>query len=104
MNLTNKKVLITGATGGIGNALIERYHNEGYNIFATGTNGSKLDKLTEIYADRLTCFKADLSQKDQIQGLVDEANEKLGEIREIPQKVLENKLKSLGLKVEDYFR
>ncbi|MBD74869.1 MAG: pseudouridine synthase [Rickettsiales bacterium] len=31
-------------------------------------------------------------------------NEKLGEIREIPQKVLENKLKSLGLKVEDYFR
>ena len=38
MNLKNKKVLITGATGGIGYSLVERFHNLGSKIIATGTN------------------------------------------------------------------
>ena len=31
MNLKNKKVLITGATGGIGNVLVEKFYNLGAN-------------------------------------------------------------------------
>ena len=34
----NKKILITGATGGIGNSLIEKFYNLGSTIVATGTN------------------------------------------------------------------
>ena len=45
MNLKNKKILITGATGGIGNCLVEKFVNLGANIVATGTNDEKLDKL-----------------------------------------------------------
>ena len=45
MNFANKKVLITGATGGIGNCLIEKFNNLGATILATGTNDEKLNNL-----------------------------------------------------------
>ena len=45
MNLKNKKILITGATGGIGNSLVEKFYNFGANILATGTNEEKLNNL-----------------------------------------------------------
>ena len=45
MNLKNKKVLITGATGGIGNSLVEKFNSYDAKIVATGTNEVKLDNL-----------------------------------------------------------
>ena len=60
MNLKNKKVLITGATGGIGNCLVKTFHNYGSQIVASGTNPEKLESLKkkypEIYIER---FKLD---------------------------------------------
>ena len=40
-----KNVMITGATGGIGGALVSIFHKNGYNVFASGTNEEKLNKL-----------------------------------------------------------
>ena len=48
MNLDNKKILITGATGGIGNALVNKFTSLGAIIFATGTNEEKLKNLKKI--------------------------------------------------------
>ena len=45
MNLKNKKVLITGATGGIGNTLVSKFNSLGSKIVATGTNEEKLENL-----------------------------------------------------------
>ena len=45
MNLQNKKILITGATGGIGNSLVEKFYDSAAIIVATGTNKEKLDNL-----------------------------------------------------------
>ena len=45
MNLKNKKVLITGATGGIGNFLVEKFDELGAKVFATGTNEEKLNSF-----------------------------------------------------------
>ena len=45
MNLKNKKILITGATGGIGNSLVEKFYKLGSLILATGTNENKLEEL-----------------------------------------------------------
>ena len=45
MNLKNKKILITGATGGIGNCLVKKFDEFGSIILATGTNEEKLSKL-----------------------------------------------------------
>ena len=64
MNLKNKKILITGATGGIGNCLVEKFHKLGSKIVATGTNEEKLDRLqtkfSNIYIEK---FKLDEHEK-----------------------------------------
>ena len=49
MNLKNKKVLITGATGGIGKSLVEKFNDLGSTIIATGTNDEKLNTLKKIF-------------------------------------------------------
>ena len=51
MNLKNKKVIITGATGGIGNSLVKNFHEGGHKILATGTNEEKLPKLKDEFKD-----------------------------------------------------
>ena len=48
MNLKDKKVLITGATGGIGNSLVKKFYELGANIVATGTNDDKLNYLLNL--------------------------------------------------------
>ncbi len=75
-----KNVLITGATGGIGSALVSIFHKNGYNIFATGTNTEKLKSLKEKYNERLGCLKSDLLDKSQIERIVKTANEHFGTI------------------------
>ena len=76
MNLKDKKVLITGATGGIGNCLVEKFYNLGSKILATGTNESKLDTLKNnfngILIDR---FKLD--DHDKIDEFIDNVSKKL---------------------------
>ena len=47
--LENKKVIITGATGGIGNAITDFFCKQKSSILATGTNQQKLDLLKEKY-------------------------------------------------------
>ncbi len=44
-NLKNKNIIVTGATGGIGNSIIEKLNEIGANILASGT---KIEKLEEI--------------------------------------------------------
>jgi len=41
MNLKDKKVLITGATGGIGHSLVKKFYELGADVLATGTNENK---------------------------------------------------------------
>ena len=38
MKLENKKILMTGATGGIGNSLVKKFTELGATVLATGTN------------------------------------------------------------------
>ena len=77
MNLNNKKILITGATGGIGNALVDKFNNLGASIFATGTNEEKLNNLKKNYPN-INVEKFLLDSHDKIESFVDTVNEKLG--------------------------
>ena len=77
MNLNKKKILITGATGGIGNALVDKFNNLGASIFATGTNEEKLKILKENYPN-INVEKFGLDNHDKIENFVDTVNEKLG--------------------------
>ena len=79
MNLKNKKVIITGATGGIGYSLVKKFVNSGSTVLATGTNTEKLKKLkTEFNNIEITQFKLDDHEK--IESFVDTAHSKLNGI------------------------
>ena len=45
INFQNKKIVITGATGGIGGALVEKFINLNGNVLATGTKNEKLEAI-----------------------------------------------------------
>lgn len=49
MHITHKTILITGATGGLGCALIPILHAHGANIIAVGRNQDTLDTLARDY-------------------------------------------------------
>ena len=53
MNLKNKKILVTGATGGIGNSLVEKFSSLGATVLATGTNEEKLNILKKKFPNIL---------------------------------------------------
>ena len=76
MNLKNKKILITGATGGIGNSLVKKFNDLGSKIIATGTNENKLDSLQKKYPQILV-EKFKLDEHDKIEKFIDLINEKL---------------------------
>ena len=77
MNLKNKKVLITGATGGIGNCIVKKFDELGAKIVASGTNEDKLkdleDKFSNIYSEK---FKLD--DHDKIENFINLVDQKLG--------------------------
>ncbi len=76
INFNNKKILITGATGGIGNALVEKFTSLGGNVLATGTKNEKLDLLKKNFP-KIKILKFDISEHDQIEQFVEKANSSL---------------------------
>ena len=45
----NKKIIVTGASGGIGNSIVEKLYNNGADILATGTRDEKLNELKQKF-------------------------------------------------------
>ncbi len=76
MNLKNKKVLITGATGGIGNCLVKKFYDLGSNVIATGTNEQKLEKIKKDFSSVQT-EKFKLDQHNKIEEFIDKIDKKL---------------------------
>jgi len=77
MTLKNKKVLITGATGGIGGSLVKKFLSLDSEILGTGTNSEKLEKLKSKYS-KIKVKKFDISSHSQIEKFIEEASEELG--------------------------
>ena len=46
-SLKDKNIIVTGASGGIGNSIVEKLYESGVNILATGTRVEKLEELKE---------------------------------------------------------
>ncbi len=72
-NLKNKKVIITGATGGIGNSLVECFIKHEARVLATGTNDEKL-KLINSKFDNVLTNKFDISNHDEIENFLDNSS------------------------------
>ena len=79
INLKNKKVLITGATGGIGNALVNKFSLLESSIFATGTKLDKLENLKKKFP-KINILKFDISDHSKIEEFVENVSSQLGGI------------------------
>ena len=53
INFGNKKIIITGATGGIGNELVKKFVSLKGKVLATGTNEEKQQFLLSMYKNDL---------------------------------------------------
>jgi len=76
-NLEKKNIIVTGASGGIGNAIIKKLSEEGANILASGTKIEKLEELKKNY-EGLKILKFDISQSDKIEEFIEKATSELG--------------------------
>ena len=76
-DLNNKNIIVTGASGGIGNAIIEKLNDKGANILASGTKIEKLDELKLKYK-KIKILKFDISQTDKIEEFIENATDLLG--------------------------
>ena len=77
MNLENKKIIITGATGGIGNSLVKKLSESGAKILATGTRLEKLEELKSKFKNT-DILKFDISKGEAIEEFIENATKQLG--------------------------
>ena len=77
MSLKNKKVIITGATGGIGSSLVKKFIDSGSLVLATGTKEDKLSNLKSEFNNILT-EKFNLSDHKNVEMFIENASNKLG--------------------------
>ena len=76
INFKNKKIIITGATGGIGYSLIKTFVTLGGNVLATGTKTEKLDLLKKEFPS-INILKFDISDHSKIEEFIENASSKL---------------------------
>ena len=76
-SLKNKNIIVTGASGGIGNSIVERLNQNGANILATGTRVEKLEELKKKF-NNIKILKFDISQHEKIEEFIENATKDLG--------------------------
>ena len=75
--IAKKNIIVTGASGGIGNSIVEKLFKNGANILATGTKKEKLDELKSKFKN-LKILKFDISQSEKIEEFIENATNELG--------------------------
>ena len=75
-----KRVLITGATGGIGAELVKLYTSHDYFVLAFGTNAEKLNLLKEKYGENVEVFSCDMANKEDIKSIFEKNQSQLSNI------------------------
>jgi 3-oxoacyl-[acyl-carrier protein] reductase len=76
-DLKNKNIIVTGATGGIGNSIIKRLDECGANILASGTKIEKLEELKNKF-NNIKILKFDISQSEKIEEFIENSFKELG--------------------------
>ena len=77
INFTNKKIIITGATGGIGGSLIKKFISLNGDVLGTGTKNEKLNLLEKEHSG-LKVKKFDISNHSKIEEFIENASNELG--------------------------
>ncbi len=67
MNDFNKKIFITGASGGIGSAICEKFLNKKYVLVLTSSSDEKIEILKKNYGNKHYYYKVDLSNSENLE-------------------------------------
>ena len=76
IDFKNKKILITGATGGIGGALVKKFLILGGKVLASGTKNEKLEELKNKYSN-IKILKFDISEHSKIEEFIENSYSQL---------------------------
>ena len=76
-DLKDKNILVTGASGGIGNAIIKKLSEAGANILASGTKIEKLEELKKNF-EKIKILNFDISQSNKIEEFIENVTKELG--------------------------
>ena len=76
-DVKNKNIIVTGASGGIGNSIIKKLNEGGANLLASGTRIEKLEELKSKF-NNINILKFDISQNDKIEEFIENASIELG--------------------------
>ena len=77
MNFEGKKILVTGATGGIGGAIVKKFLSLNASVLGTGTNLEKLNLLKNEFPSLLT-EQFDISKHEKIEEFIEKVFSSLG--------------------------
>ncbi|MBX3529943.1 MAG: 3-oxoacyl-[acyl-carrier-protein] reductase [Rhizobiaceae bacterium] len=77
-SLSGRKALVTGSSGGIGEAIARTLHAQGATVGLHGTRVEKLEALAAELGDRVKIFPANLSERDAVKALGQKAEADLG--------------------------
>src|SRR6266567_1415288 len=77
-DLTGRKALVTGASGGIGEEIARLLHKQGATVGLHGTRVEKLETLAAELGDRVRLYPADLSDRQAVKALGAKAEAELG--------------------------
>ena len=70
IDLKNLNIILTGATGTIGNSILDKIISSGSNVIATGTNELKLNKIQDKYKN-INIIKFDISNHKKIEDFIE---------------------------------
>ena len=77
-DLTGKRALVTGATGGLGGEIARLLHKQGASVALSGTRAERLESLASELGDRVAVTPCNLSDGDAVDALPKQAAEALG--------------------------
>ena len=77
INLKNLNIVLTGATGGIGNSILEKLIKAEANVLATGTNEEKLNAIKNKYKS-VKVERFDISEHKEIENFINKVSDELG--------------------------
>ena len=77
-DLSGKRALITGATGGLGGEIARLFHAQGATVALSGTRAEKLEALAAELGERAYVTPCNLSDSDAVDALVGQAAEAMG--------------------------
>lgn len=77
---TDKVIIVTGGSNGMGKYMAKKFADEGAHVIITGRDADRLEDARKEIGDRAHTYQMDVRNVENVQGMVDFADEKFGKI------------------------